>query len=77
MAQPAFNSAAAARRVVDRAVPTHRRSEARPPTEMELKFAELQKDYAELHAAIFEAAQVHRRLCAPRQLRFGDYEVAS
>jgi sigma-B regulation protein RsbU (phosphoserine phosphatase) len=44
---------------------------------MEVKFAELQKDYAELHAAIFEAAQVHRRLCAPRQLRFGDFEVAS
>ncbi|HYW72116.1 MAG TPA: PP2C family protein-serine/threonine phosphatase [Pyrinomonadaceae bacterium] len=44
---------------------------------MELKFAELQKDYADLHAAIFEAAQVHRRLCAPRQLRFGDYEIAS
>jgi len=44
---------------------------------MELKFAELQKDYADLHAAIFEAAQVHRRLCAPRQVRFGDFEVAS
>ena len=25
----------------------------------------LQRDYAELNAAIFEAAQVHRRLCAP------------
>jgi len=77
MAQPAFNSAAAPRRVVDRAVPARRRTEAKPPTEMELKFAALQQDYAELHAAIFEAAQVHRRLCAPRQLRFGDFEVAS
>jgi sigma-B regulation protein RsbU (phosphoserine phosphatase) len=77
MAQPAFNSAAASRRAVDRAVPARRRTEPKPPTEMELKFAELQKDYAELHAAIFEAAQVHRRLCAPRQLRFGDFEIAS
>jgi len=44
---------------------------------MELKFEALQKDYADLHAAIFEAAQVHRRLCAPRLVRFGDFEVAS
>jgi sigma-B regulation protein RsbU (phosphoserine phosphatase) len=38
---------------------------------------ELQKNYIELHTAIFEAAQVHRRLCAPRLLRFGDFEIAS
>src|SRR2546423_5355793 len=37
----------------------------------------LQKDYAELHTAIFEAAQVHRRLCAPRLLHFADFEIAS
>jgi sigma-B regulation protein RsbU (phosphoserine phosphatase) len=37
----------------------------------------LQKDYADLHTAIFEAAQVHRRLCAPRLLRYGDFEIAS
>ena len=30
-----------------------------------------------MHAAIFEAAQVHRRLCAPRLLRFGEFEIAS
>jgi sigma-B regulation protein RsbU (phosphoserine phosphatase) len=77
MAQAAFNSAAASRRAVDRTVPARRRVEAKPPTEMELKFAALQQDYAELHAAIFEAAQVHRRLCAPRQLRYGNFEVAS
>jgi sigma-B regulation protein RsbU (phosphoserine phosphatase) len=77
MAQPAFNSGIPQRRIVDRAAPVRRRTEAKPPTEMELKFAALQKDYAELHAAIFEAAQVHRRLCAPRQVRFGDFEIAS
>jgi serine phosphatase RsbU (regulator of sigma subunit) len=45
--------------------------------DLELKFAALQKDYAELHTAIFEAAQVHRRLCAPRLVRAGDFEIAS
>src|SRR5947207_5322699 len=45
--------------------------------DLNLKLATLQKDYAELHTAIFEAAQVHRRLCAPRQLRFEEFEIAS
>ena len=76
MAQPAFNSAAASRRAAERA-PTRRGTEIKRPSEMELKFAALQKDYADLHEAIFEAAQVHRRLCAPRLLRFGDFEIAS
>ena len=42
-----------------------------------MKLAALQQDYAELHTAIFEAAQVHRRLCAPRLVRHGDCEIAS
>src|SRR5204862_976897 len=62
---------------VDRAMPSRRAAEIKRPSEMELKFAALQKDYAELHEAIFEAAQVHRRLCAPRLLRFGAFEIAS
>ena len=37
----------------------------------------LQRDYAELNAAIFEAAQVHRRLCAPSLVRHGSFEIAS
>jgi sigma-B regulation protein RsbU (phosphoserine phosphatase) len=45
--------------------------------ELELKLAALQKDYADLHAALFEAAQVYRRLCAPRLIRHGDFEIAS
>jgi sigma-B regulation protein RsbU (phosphoserine phosphatase) len=44
---------------------------------LEVKLAGLQQDYAELHTEIFEAAQVHRRLCAPRHIRFGNFEVAS
>jgi hypothetical protein len=45
--------------------------------ELELKLAALQEDYADLHAALFEAAQVHRRLCAPRLVRRGEFEIAS
>lgn len=45
--------------------------------ELQLKVEALQKDYAELHAAVFEAAQVHRRLCAPRFVNYGDVEIAS
>jgi len=44
---------------------------------LELKLADLQHDYAELRTEIFEAAQVHRRLCAPRHVRFGNFEIAS
>jgi sigma-B regulation protein RsbU (phosphoserine phosphatase) len=45
--------------------------------ELELKLAGLQKDYADLHAGLFEAAQVYRHLCAPRLVRHGDFEIAS
>ena len=45
--------------------------------ELELKLAALQKDYSDLHAAFFEAAQAHRRLCAPRLVRLDDFEIAS
>ena len=45
--------------------------------ELETQIEELRKDYAELHTAIFEAGQVHRRLCAPRLVRYGDFEIAS
>lgn len=46
-------------------------------TNLQERLASLQRDYAELHTAIFEAAQVHRRLCAPRLLQFADIEIAS
>jgi serine phosphatase RsbU (regulator of sigma subunit) len=53
-------------------VSTHRGEQ-----ELEAKLETLQKDYAELHTAIFEAAQVHRRLCAPTLVRRGAFDVAS
>lgn len=45
--------------------------------DLELRLETLQKDYAELNAAIFEAAQVHRRLCAPSLIRHGAFDIAS
>jgi serine phosphatase RsbU (regulator of sigma subunit) len=45
--------------------------------ELVLKLAALQKDYADLHAALFEATQAHRRLCAPCMVRRDDFEIAS
>src|SRR5919202_283156 len=35
------------------------------------------KNYVELNTAIFEAAQVHRKLCAPSLVRHGAFDVAS
>lgn len=50
---------------------------ASPLSELERKLERLQQDYAELNTAIFEAAQVHRRLCAPSLVRRGSFDVAS
>ena len=79
MGQSSFNAALAPRRVVDRAAPAppRRSPEKKQPGDLDLKLAALQKDYADLHTAIFEAAQVHRRLCAPRLLRYEEFEIAS
>ncbi len=45
--------------------------------ELELKLAALQSENTRLHAALFEAAGVHRRLFAPRLVRHGDFVIAS
>lgn len=45
--------------------------------ELELKLAALQREHADLHAALFEATQVYRRLCARRLVRHGAFEIAS
>ena len=47
------------------------------PRSSAAKLEQLQRDYAELNTAIFEAAQVHRRLCAPSLVRHGAFDVAS
>src|SRR5215510_484575 len=50
---------------------------ASPLAELQQRLEKLQQDYAELNTAIFEAAQVHRRLCAPSLVRHGAFDVAS
>jgi serine phosphatase RsbU (regulator of sigma subunit) len=79
MSQSGFNAGFATRRAVDPSVslPRRRHSVRTHRQDLEAKLTTLQKDYAELHTAIFEAAQVHRRLCAPRLVRYGEFEIAS
>jgi serine phosphatase RsbU (regulator of sigma subunit) len=40
------------------------------------ELAALRQEHAKLRQAIFEAAQVQRRLCAPRELTWGEFEIA-
>lgn len=71
MALPAiFSTGLSAQRAVEIAPPVRER-------ELEAKLEILQRDYAELNTAIFEAAQVHRKLCAPSLVRHGAFDVAS
>jgi serine phosphatase RsbU (regulator of sigma subunit) len=79
MSAARFNNTLPTRRAVDLRSPhSHRKPSATERRqELELKLTDLQQNYAELRTEIFEAAQVHRRLCAPRHLRFGNFEVAS
>jgi len=36
----------------------------------------VRREHAKLQQAVYEAAQIQRRLCAPRELIFGDFEIA-
>lgn len=79
MSQAAFKSALATRRAIDfKPVRSRSRAIVKPRREeLESKIVELQQNYAELHTEIFEAAQVHRRMCAPRLVREGNFDIAS
>jgi serine phosphatase RsbU (regulator of sigma subunit) len=44
---------------------------------LEDELANLKREHDDLRRAIYEAAQVQRRLCGPRHLRAGPYEFAS
>ena len=82
MSQARFNTAFGTRRAIDTvdlrvSAPRSRRSDKGRRQELEGKLADLQQHYAELRTEIFEAAQVHRRLCAPRHVRYGEFEIAS
>jgi sigma-B regulation protein RsbU (phosphoserine phosphatase) len=80
MSYSGLNGGLAARRAVDvQASPPPVRNSRNSSRyrELMLKVAALQKDYAELHTELVEAAQVHRRLCAPRLVRYQNFEIAS
>jgi serine phosphatase RsbU (regulator of sigma subunit) len=80
MSQSQLTSRLVARHAVgvQASLPPHQESDNRArQQELEAKLEALQKDYLDLHTALFEAAQVHRRLCAPRLVRHGAFEIAS
>lgn len=79
MSHTGFSGALAAGLLVDiQSSPGHLETGERSRyQELELKLGALQKDYADIHASLFEAAQVYRRLCAPRLVRHGNFEIAS
>jgi serine phosphatase RsbU (regulator of sigma subunit) len=82
MSATAFNGCLAAVRVAKSNVQSngqrpHLVSARSQAPDLEQKLETLQKDYADLNAAIFEATQVHRRLCAPSLIRYGAFDIAS
>lgn len=48
---------------------------AKPPS-LNDELLELRREHSKLQQAVFEAAQVQRRLCAPRELNWGEFEIA-
>ncbi len=44
---------------------------------LEERLSSLEREHNELRQAIFAAAQLQRKLCAPRQVRRGKFEIAS
>ena len=80
MNHPRFSGGLATRQAINAQMPSlPRRNNGNQPTylELELRLAALQKEHADLQTAITEAAQVYRRLCAPRLVRRGNFEIAS
>src|SRR6266478_2504345 len=80
MSQPGFSGPLAASLGVSvrPSGPLRSNTEARSSyQELQQKYATLHKEYSDLHAALFEASQVYRSLCAPRLVRHGDFEIAS
>ncbi len=65
------------RAVATRAAVSQPTKEQKHLLDLEFKLETLQQQYAELNTAIFQAAQVHRRLCAPSLLHYGAFDIAS
>lgn len=77
---PQGNAGVPAKAVLDYAtaaatVPENMSDESKPT--LEARLADLQKQHGQLHRELFDAEQVQRRLCAPRELRLGAFDIAS
>lgn len=55
--------------------PANRRAESGDAA-LQAEIAALRREQKDLRDALFEAVQVHRKLCAPREARRGSFEVA-
>jgi serine phosphatase RsbU (regulator of sigma subunit) len=56
--------------------PGAQRKPAEKSSSLEEELLALRQDHAKLQQAIFEAAQVQRRLCAPREHSWGEFQIA-
>jgi sigma-B regulation protein RsbU (phosphoserine phosphatase) len=55
---------------------TKKKSEAENALSLQMELDTVRREYAKLQQAVYEAAQVQRRLCAPRELTWGEFEIA-
>jgi serine phosphatase RsbU (regulator of sigma subunit) len=55
---------------------TKAKSEAENALSLQMELDAVRREYAKLQQAVYEAAQVQRRLCAPRELTWGEFEIA-
>lgn len=74
--QQAVGIAAAYERLAAKSAPSSEADAAADLSALQEELVALRHEHAKLRQAIFEAAQVQRRLCAPRQLTWGEYEIA-
>src|SRR6476620_1340574 len=61
---------------MSRALPAVARSHTSGIQLMKQQLDGVRREQAKLQQAIYEAAQIQRNLCAPRELVWGDYEIA-
>src|SRR5436190_7444220 len=61
---------------VSRALPAAARSPTSDIQAVKQQLDGVRREHAKLQQAVYEAAQIQRNLCAPRELVWGDFEIA-
>ncbi len=51
-------------------------SGAKSGAALDIELSAVRRDHAKLQQSVFEAAQIQRRLCAPRELTWNEFEIA-